>query len=129
MRACDRRRIGHGRDQNAIVSFRNLADRERGPAVDGSSEKIDLVLLEQFFGLANGDRRIGLFVLEQQFERTTCDTARRIDLLDRELGTPTHLFPDRSVAARQWRDDPDFDRIGCVCVQPEAECECGDRTA
>src|SRR5262247_1112693 len=59
----------------------------------------------------------------------TSDTARPIDLLDGELGAPTHLFSDRSVAARQRRDHPDLDRLGCVRGQSEAECECDERTA
>src|SRR5262245_11211847 len=64
LRARDRRRIGDRRDQNAVVALGDLADRERGSAVHGPGQKIDLVLLQQLFGLAHSDGRVGFLVLE-----------------------------------------------------------------
>src|SRR5262245_37457216 len=102
---------------------------ERGPAVNRSGEEIDLVLLQQLFGLAHGDGRVGLLVLEQQLERTAVRAAARIDLLDGESSAPTHLLTDRRIAARERGHHSDLDRIGCVGVRPEAGCECDDRSA
>ena len=110
--AGDRRGVGNGRDQDAIVAFGELADRERRAAVDGPGEQIDLVLLQQLLRLSHRDRRIGLLVLEQELEGTPIHATGGIDLLDRELGTPTHLLADRRITARQRRDHADLDRIG-----------------